>query len=157
MTVENLDRHIDEYLTFLRVERQLAANTLEAYGHDLRRFAEFLSKRGRADATDVVETDILAYLVLLHDAGLTSRSVTRNLVAIRGLFRHMIANRSLAKDPTEQIEFPAKWKKLPHALSVEEVEGLLSQPDRRTLLGLRDHAIIELFYASGLRISEISA
>lgn len=156
-TVTLLDTHIDAYLTFLRVERQLSANTLEAYGHDLRRFSQFLAGKVGARAAGVEESDILAYLVLLHDAKLTSRSVTRNLVAIRGLFRHMIANRSLAKDPTAQIEFPAKWKKLPHALSIEEVEELLSQPDRRTVLGLRDHAIIQLFYASGLRISEISA
>ena len=152
----DIDTQIDLYLTHLRVERQLSANTLEAYGHDLRRFAQFLAKRGRDDAASATEPDVLAYLVELHEAKLTSRSVTRNLVVIRGLFHHLIRERIVKSDPTVQVEFPGRWKKLPHFLSVEQVDALLSQPDRRTLLGLRDHAILHLFYASGLRISEMS-
>ncbi|HPQ81997.1 MAG TPA: site-specific tyrosine recombinase XerD, partial [bacterium] len=130
---------------------------LEAYAHDLRRFAQFLTGRGKEDAASATEPDVLAYLVELHEAKLTSRSVTRNLVAIRGFFRHMIRERLLKEDPTGKIEFPGRWQKLPHFLSVGQVDALLSQPDKRTTLGLRDHAILQLFYASGLRISEMSS
>lgn len=155
--MDTLDSQIDSYLTYLRVERQLAANTLEAYGHDLRKVADFLVSRGINGAADVSQTDVLAYLVKLHDEKLTSRSVTRNLVALRGLFHHLIRERAIVRDPTAEVEFPAKWSKLPRFLSLEQIDALLAAPDRRTNLGLRDHAILELFYASGLRISELSA
>lgn len=152
----NLDQMIDEYLTHLRVERQLAKNTLEAYGHDLRRMAEFLSAQKIANVSNVTEAHVLSYLVTLHEAKLTSRSVTRNLVVLRRFFRYLAAEKKIEKNPTAEIEFPARWKKLPHYLSLDQVDALLSEPDRKTVLGMRDFAIIQLFYASGLRISEMS-
>jgi integrase/recombinase XerD len=151
-----LDHGIDQYLTYLRVEKQLAANTLEAYGHDLRCFAEHMSKKGKKDAGSIEERDILSFLVSLHEGKLTSRSVTRYLVAVRGLFLYLLREKKIGGDPTAKIEFPAKWKKLPHVLSLEQVDMLLAQPLRNSVLGMRDHAIIQLFYASGLRISEMS-
>ena len=151
-----IDHAIDKYLTHLRVERHLSPNTLEAYGHDLRRFAEHLVAAGVTDARVASDKDVLSFLVLLHKGDLTSRSVTRYLVVIRGLFTFLLREKAIEKDPTAQIEFPARWKKLPHFLSLEQVDALLAAPDRRTVLGIRDHAIILLFYASGLRISEIS-
>ncbi len=152
-----IHKGIDRYLTHLRVEKQLAANTLEAYGHDLRRFAEHLVSKGMNDLDGVQQQDILAFLVKLHEAKLTSRSVTRNLVAIRGLFLHLLKDERIDHDPTAQIEFPGRWKKLPHFLTLTQVDALLAAPDRRTVLGKRDHAILQLFYASGLRISEMSS
>lgn len=152
----DIDNCIDSYLTHLRVERQLAANTLEAYGRDLRRFSDFLISKGKNDLKSIVESDILEFLVKLHDEKLTSRSVTRKLVALRNLFGFLVRREIVKNNPTAQIEFPARWKKLPRLLSLDEVDGLIAQPDRRTVLGLRDHAIIQLFYASGLRISEMA-
>lgn len=157
MARDTISFHIDNYLTHLRVERQLSANTLEAYSRDLRKFAEFLSSKKLSDADKIGEADILAFLVRLHNAKLTSRSVTRALVVIRRFFTHLIRARVISKDPSAQIEFPAKWLKLPKVLTVEQVDQLLAQPDRRKTLGIRDHAILELFYASGLRISEMSS
>lgn len=152
----DVDQNIDFYLNHLRVERQLAKNSVEAYGHDLRCFAEFLTANGKSDIGSVDESSILSFLVTLHEDGLTSRSVTRYLVVIRGFFCFLAREKRIEKNPTAQIEFPGRWKKLPHFLSMEQVDCLLSQPDRRTVLGLRDHAILQLFYASGLRISEMS-
>lgn len=152
----NLDRSIDSYLTHLRVERHLAANTLEAYARDLRRFASHLSSKGMEEIGRVAESDILDFLVTQHTAGLTSRSVTRCLVTIRGLFTYLAKSRVIGADPATRIEFPARWFKLPRVLTLEQVDSLLAQPDRRTTLGIRDHAILQLFYASGLRISETS-
>lgn len=153
---DKISEQIDSYLTYLRVEKQLASNTLEAYGHDLRRFAGHISSKKITDAACVGEPDILSYLVILHDAKLTSRSVTRNLVVIRQFFLHLVREKKIEKNPAAQIEFPVKWKKLPHFLTLEQVDALLAQPDTRTTLGLRDYAILQLFYASGLRISEMS-
>lgn len=152
----NIEFNIDHYMNYLKVERQLARNSIEAYSHDLRCLADFLSKRGKVDPRDVDESSILEFLVSLHEKKLTSRSVTRYLVVMRGLFSFLAREGRIAKDPTAQIEFPARWKKLPRYLSVDQVDSLLAQPDRRTLLGQRDHAIMQLFYASGLRISELS-
>ena len=153
---KDLDRSIDSYLTHLRVERHLAANTLEAYARDLRRFASHLSGKGIEKMNRVAETDILNFLVTQHTAGLTSRSVTRCLVTIRGLFAYLNKSRIINSDPAARIEFPARWFKLPRVLTLEQVDSLLAQPDRRTTLGIRDHAILQLLYASGLRISEMS-
>jgi len=152
----SIDACIDRYLTHLRVERQLAANTLEAYGHDLRAFAQHVTSRGTEEASRVEERDVLSFLISLHEGKLTSRSVTRYLVAIRGLFTFLLKEKFIAKDPVSKVEFPAKWKKLPHFLTLEQVDDLLAAPRRDDVLGIRDHAIIQLFYASGLRISEMS-
>ncbi len=152
-----LDQCIDRYITHLRVEKQLAANTLEAYGHDLRRLAERLQATGKTDIQAIQEADLLNILISLHRDKLTSRSVARNLVVMRGLFKFLRQEHVLEADPTAKIDFPARWKKLPHFLNLEQVDALLAQPDRRTTLGIRDHAILQLFYASGLRISEMSA
>ena len=154
--MSSLDRKIDFYITHLRVERQLAQNSIDAYSHDLRRLSEFLVKKGGVDVTKINENDILPFLVSLHKEGLTSRSVTRSLVVMRGFFSFLAREKIIKNDPTAQIEFPGRWKKLPKVLSMKQVDDLLDQPDRRTTLGFRDYAILQLFYASGLRISEMS-
>lgn len=157
LPMSSLDHHIDRYLLHLKVERQLAVNTLEAYSHDLRQFGDFLVRKAIADPQGIRDVHVLDYLVWLHGEQLTSRSVARHLVVLRGWFRHLLRERAIECDPAAQIEFPAKWTKLPRVLSLEQVEALLAQPDCRTVLGIRDHAILQLFYASGLRISEMSA
>lgn len=151
----DIDTAIDEYLIHLKVERQLSPNTLEAYGHDLRRFTVFLKDKS-SDVKKINESDILSYLVTLHENKLTSRSVARNLVVIRGLFHYLLGEKKIVKDPGAQIEFPARWKKLPHCLTSEQVDALLAAPNKKEVLGIRDYAILHLFYASGLRISEMS-
>lgn len=154
--MHSLDHHIDRFITHIRVERQLAKHTVEAYARDLRELAQSLAKQKVQDITKVEEAHLLNHLVELGKKKLSSRSSARHLVAIRRFFVFMKNEKILAKDPTAQIEFPTKWKKLPHTLSVIEVDSLLEQPDRKTELGMRDHAILQLFYASGLRISEIA-
>ncbi len=152
-----LDRQIDGYLTHLKVERRLSANTLEAYARDLRRMATHVATRGRTSAGAVTEADLLDILVVLSCEGMSARSVTRMLVTMRGFFVHLLREKAIEADPIARIEFPGRWKKLPRVLSITQVDALLAQPDRRTILGQRDHAILQLFYASGLRISEMAA
>ncbi|MFH1873896.1 MAG: site-specific tyrosine recombinase XerD [Pseudomonadota bacterium] len=152
----NLDQYIDSYLTHLKVERHLSANTLESYAHDLRSFASFVAGKGINDAKTVAEHDLLGFLVRLHQEKIGSRSVARYLSAIRGFFAYLIHEKILKDNPTAKIDSPARWKKLPKALTLTQIDAMLAKPNQKTNLGLRDYAIIQLLYASGLRISEIS-
>ena len=152
----SLDNQIDNYITHLRVERHLAAHTVESYSHDLRRLAQFLAKQGIDSPDKVAETHLLPFLVLLHREKIGSRSVARYLSAFRGFFRFLIKEKEIKNNPLAQIESPARWQKLPKFLTLTDVDSLLTQPDKKTDLGLRDHAIIQLMYASGFRISELA-
>lgn len=152
----SLDQHIDSFIMNIRVERQLAKNTVEAYARDLRGLATSLTRQGITAPERVEEAHILTFLVELGQRKLSSRSTARCLVAVRRLFRFLLDQKVIMKDPTAQIESPGKWQKLPKVLSLENVDALLAQPDRATPLGMRDHAIVQLMYASGLRISEMA-
>jgi integrase/recombinase XerD len=149
-----LDEAVDLFLDHLKVERGLARHTLDGYGRDLARLAQFLTDRGRADVDDVTELDITDHLVQLAEAGLAPRSRARALVAMRGLFRHLIGERWLEADPTALIDAPRTAKRLPGVLGEEAVARLIATPPD-TPRGRRDAAMIELAYASGLRVSEL--
>jgi integrase/recombinase XerD len=151
-----LDRSIDRFITHIRVERQLSPNTIEAYSRDLRFLNESLARQGVKETDKVEERHILQFLMERGKRKISSRSAARTLVAIRRFFNFMLETKAISKDPTAQIESPSKWHKLPHVLTMEQVDNLLSQPDRSKPLGMRDHAILQLFYASGLRISEMA-
>ncbi|HSN24697.1 MAG TPA: tyrosine-type recombinase/integrase, partial [Kofleriaceae bacterium] len=149
-----LDEAVDLYLDHLKVERGLARHTLESYSRDLARLVAFLDTRGRADVDDVTELDITDHLVQLAEGGLAPRSRARALVAMRGLFRHLVGERWLEADPTALIDAPRTAKRLPGVLGEEAVARLIAQPPDNPR-GRRDAAMIELAYASGLRVSEL--
>lgn len=149
-----LDEAVDLFLDHLKVERGLARHTLDGYGRDLARLTQFLSDRGRADVDDVTELDITDHLVQLAKAGLAPRSRARALVAMRGLFRHLVGERWLEADPTALIDAPRTAKRLPGVLGEDAVARLIATPPD-TPRGRRDAAMIELAYASGLRVSEL--
>ncbi len=147
-------RLIAEFLNYLRVEKRLAVNTVSAYARDLRRYAAFLGKRGRR----VVETtrlDVQEYLAVLYRAKLDSRSIARHLVTLRGFYRQLLIDGVLSEDPTLNLQSPRTWKTLPKCLSAEEVDKLLNAPDASAPEGLRDRAMLELLYSTGLRVSEL--
>lgn len=145
---------IDLYLDYLTVEKGLASNSLSAYRTDLRRFAGYLTDK-KIELENVERLDIVTYFKTLRGAGISSRSVARALAAIRGMFRFLVAERHLKHDPTENLENPKLWTTLPKSLQASEVEALLRAPDRGTPEGLRDSAMLELLYATGLRVSEL--
>jgi integrase/recombinase XerD len=149
-----LDEAVDMFLDHLKVERGLARLTLDSYGRDLARLGAFLADRGRQDVDDVTELDITDHLLALAESGLAPRSRARALVAIRGLFRHLVGERWLDADPTALIDAPRTAKRLPGVLGEEAVMRLISTPGD-TPRGRRDAAMIELAYASGLRVSEL--
>ena len=149
-----LDEGIDLFLDHLKVERGLAVHTLDAYGRDLARLGQFLSERGRADIDDVTAADLTDHLLDLAEARLAPRSRARALVAIRGLFRHLVAERWLEADPSDLIDAPRVARRLPGVLGEDAIARLIAQPPD-TPRGRRDAAMIELAYASGLRVSEL--
>jgi integrase/recombinase XerD len=142
------------FLDFLAVEKGLAKNSLAAYSTDLRHFGHWL-KDQPLDLERVERIHIVKYFQSLRAAGISSRSVARALAAIRGMFRFLVSERHLKHDPTENLENPKLWTTLPKSLQPFEVEALLKAPDVTTSEGLRDKAMLELLYATGLRVSEL--
>jgi len=151
-----LDEAVDLFLDHLKVERGLSRNTLDAYGRDLARFTAFLIERGREDADDIKPGDVTDFLIHLAEAGLAPRSRARTLVAVRGLCKHLVGERWLEADPSELIDAPRTARRLPGVLGEDAVSRLIAQPPN-TPRGRRDAAMIELAYASGLRVSELVA
>jgi integrase/recombinase XerD len=142
------------FLDYLTVERGLARNSLSAYRTDLRHFGRYLAGKG-IELERVERIHIVRYFQSLRTAGISARSVARALAAIRGMFRFLGAEKHLQHDPTENIENPKLWTNLPKSLPLEDVDTLLQAPDRGTPAGLRDAAMLELLYATGLRVSEL--
>ena len=155
MRAIELDRAVDLYLDHLKVERGLSIHTIDGYGRDLGRWVRFLAARGRAVADDVTPLDVTDHLIELAEASLSPRSRARALVAIRGLFRHLVAEKWLEREPTELIDAPRVVPRIPGVLGEDAVARLLAAPRRETPRGLRDAAMIELLYATGMRVSEL--
>ncbi len=149
-----LDEAVDLYLDHVKVERGLSPHTLDGYSRDLARAIGFFAERGRVDVDDVTPADLTEHLIALADAGLGARSRARALVAIRGLFRHLVGERWLDADPTALIDAPRVARRLPSVLGEDAIGRLLAAPPD-TPRGRRDAAMIELAYASGLRVSEL--
>ena len=150
-----LDQALDRYLAHLRVERGLLKATLEAYARDLREYSDWLIRRGIGRLAEVTEPVILQHLADLQRRGLSRASQARHLAAVRGLHRFASAEGLSSTDPSEGVEATRGTRPLPHFLTIEEVDRLLAQPDCSTAPGARDKAMLEVLYASGLRVSEL--
>ena len=143
-----------EFLRYLRVERGLSPNTLEAYERDLKKLVRFAERRERELVT-IERADIMAFIRELREGGLEPQSLARTLVTVRNLYKFLILDGHIHHDPTVNIETPRSWQTLPKFLTKEEINRLLEEPDVTTDEGLRDRAMTELLYASGLRVSEM--
>jgi integrase/recombinase XerD len=144
----------DAYLDHLRVERRVAEHTLTSYSHDLVMLAEFAA--GRQRPLDALEReDLEDFVRQLMSDGRSPRSVARVVACVRGFYRFLLLDRRLACNPAEELRAPRAWPALPRCLTLDEVDTLIAQPDVATPLGLRDRALIELLYATGLRVSEL--
>ena len=149
------DVRATDYLNHLRAERGLSPNTISAYRSDLQKLQSWAASREQAiDA--IKPRDVAAFLAHLRALGLSARSAGRAVHAIRGFFRFLVREEKLAEDPMENIRSPRPFKPLPRFLNRAQVEALLQAPDPGTPLGLRDKAILETMYASGLRASEVT-
>jgi integrase/recombinase XerD len=140
----------ESFLGFCRIEKGLTPNSIAAYRQDLRRFSEFCADR---DAQTVAT--LHAYVDSLRAAALSSRSIARHVTTLRNFYAFLLHEGKLAVDPTEQLVLPRQWKKLPKYLSIEQVDSLLDAPGETKPNGLRDKAMLQLLYATGLRVSEL--
>ncbi len=153
--IETTDRLlIERFVEALWLERGLAENTRRAYASDLRRLAAWLKKRGKSLASAHAE-DLWAFLAAETAAGATARTSARRLAATRACYRHLTLRGEVREDPSRELEAPRLPHTLPHGLSEGEVEALLGAPDTASARGLRDRGMLELLYATGLRVSEL--
>jgi integrase/recombinase XerD len=149
-----VENDIRAFLNYVRVEKGLAENTVAAYGRDLVKLAAFARAHSR-DSRSIRRDDVVEFLGSLYKQGLDSRSVARHLVTLRNFFRFALSEGWIKVDPTLNLESPKIWKSLPGCLTIEEVDRLLAQPDPATPLGMRNKALLELLYSTGLRVSEL--
>ncbi|MBN2358751.1 MAG: site-specific tyrosine recombinase XerD [Deltaproteobacteria bacterium] len=150
-----LDAAVDAYLAYIRAERGLSPATVAAYARDLTRCVDFMHRLGRRRAADITTADVLAFMASLARAHLSARSQTRALVAIRQLFRFLVRERIVDKSPAHDVELPRAARHLPRFLDQEAMLRLIAAPDRSSSRGLRDAALLEVAYSSGLRVSEL--
>jgi integrase/recombinase XerD len=146
---------INSFLTHVRVEKGLSNNTVSAYRRDLLKFESFAKKRKLA-LQSISRDHLVDFLASLYRLKLESRTVARHLVTLRNFFRYAQMQEFISEDPSQNLESPKIRRSLPDYLRLEEVEKLLAQPDEKTPIGLRDRAMLEVLYSSGLRVSELT-
>ncbi|HLN64609.1 MAG TPA: site-specific tyrosine recombinase XerD [Symbiobacteriaceae bacterium] len=146
---------IHEFINYLSVERGLAMNTLESYGRDLRQYSEFLETDDEPELDAVSRTTIVNYLMYLQSQGKATATIARRLAALKAFYQFLVRENRIPSDPTANLESPKLEKRLPKVLTVQEVERLLAQPDPSQAAGIRDRAMLELLYATGIRVSEL--
>src|SRR3990167_3399028 len=152
-----MDELIESFINYLIVECGLSRNTILSYSHDLQLFTNFLLSKKISDFNDVRPGTITSFIISEKKRGLSITSITRTIVSTRMLYRFLLSEGKLQKNPLTTIDSPKLWKRLPIVLSVDKVDNLLSVPDMKTKLGVRNRAILELLYATGARVSEVTA
>ena len=151
-----MDEHLDSFLVYLTMNRGLSKNTIESYSRDISSLTAFLGKRGISDSTAVSEHEIAAFFEHLRKKKLSPRSVARNIVSLKQFFRFLLTEKVITGDPMRNTVSPKPAKTLPHTLSLSEVETLLREPEKgKSEKALRDRAMLEVLYATGVRVSEL--
>ena len=153
MTVPS-DFRLESFVDYLSFERGLSDRTLSAYRRDLDRLLAFLVQKGRTDPGEVTSQDLRAYLIRLHERGLAPSSIRRALSSFRGYFGFLLEEEVLQVDPSERLDSPRAGRPLPNVLSVADVQAILEAPDPNHSAFWRDKALLEVLYATGMRVSE---
>ncbi len=151
-----MNAFLESFLDYISLERGLSINTRKAYADDIGQFLSYLDQKGVTSLNQVSRKQVLDHLMAMKARGMSTNSISRHLVSIKVFFRYLQQEGLLDKNVTDTMDSPKLWKILPDTLSEKEVELLLAAPDERKPLGIRDRAILELFYASGLRVSELA-
>jgi len=146
------DELLNKFLNYLAVEKGRARNTVDSYERDLRKYLVFMAAK---NPDDIAQADTVAFLSRLASEGIATPSIARCLAAVRGFHKYLLIDGFANTDPTVNLETPRGWKRLPKTLSGGDVEALLGQPDPATAIGMRDKAMLELLYATGIRVSEL--
>ncbi len=155
MPPNEIDRILEDYLNHLLVEKGISLNTLEAYSRDIKRYLACVKGDGSVSIDSITEVDVISFMARWRSEGLAANSVNRALAAIRGFYRYLLREKILSSSPLADLKQAKVWTRLPGMISSAEMELLLAQPARNTTRGLRDAAILELLYATGLRVSEL--
>lgn len=150
-----MEGYVDQFIHYLAVERGLAKNTLESYGRDLKQFQGYIKENSDRKIEDLTNPVIVEYLGVLKEQGKAVSTISRNIAAIKSFYQYLVRKDYLKQDPSETLATPKVAKKLPKILSIAEVESLLKLPNAKTAGGTRDKAMLELLYATGMRVSEI--
>ncbi|HOD98578.1 MAG TPA: site-specific tyrosine recombinase XerD [Syntrophales bacterium] len=150
-----MNDYLATYLDYLTVERGASPHTLDAYRRDLRRFIGFMTERGREDIGTVTPEDVLAFIAYLRGLDLSANSVNRSLAAIRGFYRFLSKERKTLASPVDRLATGKTWMLLPNVLSIHDIDRLLAQPGMNSPAAMRDSAILEMLYATGLRVTEL--
>jgi len=153
--MKKLEETLENFLDYLSIERGLAENTIISYRYDLIKYIVFLKKRKISSFSQTNKILVKNYFIYLRGKDLEINSISRNLVAVKMLYRFLLMEGLIKEDITSLIEFPRVSKKLPHVLSLREINLLLDEANFKGKLGLRDQAILELLYATGMRVSEL--
>ena len=151
----SFDTLIDQYISYLLLEKGLSQNTLEAYSSDLNRYIDFLKDKNVMTVSENDTALILEHLSGLKATGLGATSRSRHIVTVRGFYQFLSHEKHIERNPAQIIDLPKKGLKLPNFLSLNEVKKLLETPDKKTPIGLRNSAMIEMAYAAGLRVTEL--
>lgn len=146
---------LENFINYLSIERGLAKNTLESYRRDLNKYLSFMKKKGTTDITRFQRDQISSFLFSQKDKGLSMNSISRNLVAIKVFHRFLVREGYCKNDPTSLLDSPKLWRKIPDVLSEEEIKSIIEAIYPRNWQAIRDRAILELMYASGMRVSEV--
>lgn len=150
-----MNEQIEDYLHYLTIERGLSLNTRKSYERDLTQYYEFIQQKQCTSWQDIDRYTVVSFLESMQKANKSAATITRMISSLRRFHQFLRQERFTDHDPMQHIETPKKVQKLPDTLSLSEVERLIDTPDTRTLLGIRDRAILEVMYATGLRVTEL--
>ena len=150
-----MEKVIGNFIAYMREAKKASQNTEISYERDLKKLARYLRNQKIMDFSEVTKTDLQGYLKELQKENLALSTISRNIASIRALYHYMIRTGKMQEDPSETLKPPKLEKKMPEILSVEEVDRLLKQPNLNTPKGIRDNAMMELMYATGMRVSEL--
>lgn len=146
---------VQKYINFLEKDKRLSLNTLQSYRRDIEQYITYLAEINLHNITNTNKTTVITYLLNLQKKGRATSTISRNLASIRSFYQYISKNKIIEQDPTSELESPKVEKKLPQILSTKEVELLLEQPKCTDLKGYRDKAMLELLYATGIRVTEL--
>lgn len=150
-----MERLLKDFVAYLSVEKGLAANTLESYQRDLKKYLRFLKNIGQDNPAGTHRKDISRYLQEQREKGLAPATLTRNLASIRSFYNFLLIEQLVKENPAAELDSPRAEKKLPQVLSFKDMELLLEQPETEEVIGRRDKAMLEVLYATGIRVSEL--
>jgi integrase/recombinase XerD len=150
-----MNSQLQDFLAYMLDIKRASANTIASYRNDLTKLVRHLEQQNINDVAKISETSINSYVLSLEREGMSPATVSRNIASIKAFVFYLIKKGKLHEDPSERIKPPKVEKKLPHTLTTEQIDGLLEQPDKNSKKGIRDKAMLELLYATGLRVSEL--